>query len=915
MKKLFLLMSLFMLGCSQSNTSTPIEADPLWAQGELDNGLKYHIRSVDDAPVSLRLFFHIGSFEETEQQLGYAHFVEHMAFNGSKHFTANDVITLFEKSGATFGADINAHTDYHETVYKLDLPDKTDLDTALLWFRDIADGLTFPADEVEKEKGVILGEFRRHRPENKSLAEKVYEKMIAGSGYEHRDPIGTKEIVETATSDSLNAFYQQWYQPQYAEIVLTGDITAEQARAMIAEKFKDWQATHDEPLPEKPKLKLKTQDFVDVVSEFESPSLSINIHRGDGVTNTRSSLIEYWLDDIAQQLIAQRLNNAFTDAAIPAQSIYSETYYSHGERYSVTGTSFPAADRAAAQGLFIGELASLRDHGVFQSEADAILSYYHELLKHVAFDWSKLTAVDFAEERSIFLSVSQLNQSEDDYRQSLKQLLNEASLKRLNQQIHSLLSAEKSFELGLDESESMVELQNSLPDLKEKFALAGVMPLAMAVKESGLKEPENMGVIVSRNDETDNFVIWKLSNGIEVWFQQDQTAGDTANVFLTSIGGKAALEPDLFAAAELAIPVVTRSGIANYSGAQFDSYLRTNNISVHPFIGFTRHGIEIVTPKDKIGEALKVLYNIHTDIKVEPKQIETVKKEFYQDLDRYYNSPVGQWNRQINANTYQPQSRHHALTNPDLALVTDKQIQDVHTQLFGKLRNNKLVIIADLEPSQLIHVLRTYAAAISFEPADIPSFNVAYIESPQSRIQMAVNNEKSTNYLLRVTNRSATPGSARLAFVDDLIQRLLVKRLDSYVREELGLDYAPTAFSASQDSEPSTDWFIEAQVAPSDVVKIETAIDKVVHTLGDNITQEELNIVAKQLAIALRGLENEIADRGWFYSRYLIHGYGIDILQNVEASSYSITLDEVKQRLNEAFGQDAMFVKYVLSPE
>ncbi|WP_234425360.1 M16 family metallopeptidase [Vibrio coralliilyticus] len=201
-------------GCSSFPNDPPIEADKGWIEGALDNGLKYHIYPVSGAPVSVRLFVRVGSLQETDQQRGYAHFLEHMAFNGSRHFSSNEMVSLFEQAGLTFGADINAYTAYYETVYQLDLPDNTQLNNALLWMRDIGDGLTIAPAEVEKEKGVIQGEIRRTRPENKSLADKYYDYLLKGTALEDLDPVGDSLSVQSATPESITAFYQKWYHPE-----------------------------------------------------------------------------------------------------------------------------------------------------------------------------------------------------------------------------------------------------------------------------------------------------------------------------------------------------------------------------------------------------------------------------------------------------------------------------------------------------------------------------------------------------------------------------------------------------------------------------------------------------------------------------------------------------------------------------
>ena len=228
---------LSVVGCSSTSNITEqlIQPDPAWTSGQLENGLTYHIYPDHEASVSVRLVVHAGSIQETPQQEGYARFVEHMAFNGSKNFSQNDVIRLFEDAGSSFGADLNAYTSYEETEYELDLPDNLQLESALIWMRDIGDGLDLASSEVEKEKGVILGEFRMARLDDKSFGEIFYDHFIEGGPYDSHDSLGTKASVVDATSQGLGDFYQTWYQPQIAELVISGDVDLKTVIPLIEE--------------------------------------------------------------------------------------------------------------------------------------------------------------------------------------------------------------------------------------------------------------------------------------------------------------------------------------------------------------------------------------------------------------------------------------------------------------------------------------------------------------------------------------------------------------------------------------------------------------------------------------------------------------------------------------------------------
>lgn len=915
MRIIFFALALLLVGCSQPKVEVPIQQDPQWTSGQLENGVRFHLYPMDDESVSIRMFVHAGSAQETDQQKGYAHFLEHMAFNGSKNFSTNDIVKLFEKTGLTFGADMNAYTSYYETVYELDLPDNKEIETAVMWMRDIADGLSLSPNEVEKEKGVIQGEIRRSSPEHKSLEGKYYDFLVKGTQLDNIDPVGNQQSVDGATPESIRAFYQTWYQPQSTEIILTGDIDPQQAKALLDKYFGSWQQTSSAKLQNKQHTEIVLRDFTAEVGEFDAPSMSLLVERGPASIRHRGQLHEQWLDEVALQLVWNRLDAKFTEQAAPLQSLYSSPYYLNERRYALLSVSFSAPDREQAQALFSQTIASLRDHGVSAQEVERVMASFNQLATNVDHNWQQQSPVDFASQMVNVISLGESTQSKQDYKQSLDEFIQLASIEQINKTLKDLLSQDFAIVLGADDTAAIPALEKQLPELRKQVKQPGVKPLALATSVSELAQPQSSGTVANKQITDTGFTVWTLSNGVEVWFEQDSNAGDNVQFIYASEGGTAALDPSLYAASELAVAAISRSGVGEFTGSQFDAYLGRNTIEVYPFIGFSHHGIEIASPRAKLADAFNVMFNIVTNAKVDKRQVETVARERLEELKSYLETPVGQWNKSINGNSYLPDSRHRMITAPQLAMVTDVEVQKVYEQLYDFNRNNKLVVIGDIQAEELEPLLTHFIGSIPLQEAPQSSYVAGYQLQPKPRIDLPLNNEQNSFYLLRATNPNTVASSVRTAFIDDMIQRQLSKQLTSYVREELSLDYAPDAYSVSQDREPSTDWFIEAQVAPKDIEKIDQAVDKVIHDMVQGISQQDLELVAKQLSVALQPLDNDPVQRLWFYTRYLIHGYGIEALTDVDAMTKSITKQEFEQRVSQAFGEESVKTKYTLTPK
>ena len=914
---------LTLVGCSSTSniTETLIQPDPAWTSDQLENGLTYHVYPDHEESVSVRLVVHAGSFQETDQQEGYAHFLEHMAFNGSKNFSQNDVIRLFEDAGASFGADINAYTSYQETVYQLDLPDNVQLQSALTWMRDIGDGLDLSSSEVEKEKGVILGEFRYARLDDKPFAEQFFDHFIEGGQYEGQDALGTKESVLNVTSQGLNSFYQTWYQPQIVEVIVSGDVDTKIAIPLIEEKFSDWQRGKT-PKPEKQRItSFNDGDYVEY-AEGETPSISLMINRGSSEIETREQQHQLWLDETAQQLIRQRLNTKFNDAALATQWVVAEHYSMEYQRYSSISVGYPVGARDVTQQELIATLASLRDYGVSENEIISEQHYYQDLLDNVEIDWDNMDSVQHANQKAMALVNEQVVQSQRDYEASLEEFVANLDLDVINANIKALLSSDYFVVVGMNESEDKVAITQAIESLKATYSEKGAKPL-FSVTSSAFAVPSSQGDIeLVEQMYVDPYVQkWTLSNGIDMWYLRDSLAGGDIGIYYTSLGGKAALDPSLYPATELALAAVGRSGVGSFTGTELDAHLDREDIQVYPFIDSTRHGVEFKLNNSGLAETFAALNAIVTSVKVSPEQLEAVKQEFIQNRDSYLASPTGQFAYAMNQNTYQADSDHVLLDSKSVETVSVEEIKSVHQQLFGQFRDNQLVIVGDIDPSELKPLVRQYLASIPLEKADVPDFNVAYKHPSKARIDLAVNTTNSTEYMLRViAEPSAHTGmvrgqTAKDVFMEDMLQRVLATRLDAYIREDLSLDYSPYAYYASQDGETSHDWFIGAMIDPKNADQIEVAIDKVVADLLKGVSQDEVRVAGKQLEADFTPLDTIVVDQAWFVSRYLLHDYGVEALFNVKATVNSISREDMNQLVQRIFGENSRKVKNIMRPK
>ena len=219
-----------------------IPVDPDVRIGKLDNGLTYYIRH-NNWPENRAEFYiaqKVGSIQENDDQRGLAHFLEHMAFNGSKHFKGNELIRWCESVGINFGGDLNAYTSIDETVYNIsNVPTTREgiVDSCLLILYDWADGLLLEQEEIDKERGVIHEEWRLRTSPMMRMLERDLPKLYPGSKYGHRMPIGLMEIIDNFERPFLQSYYEKWYRPDNQGIIVVGDVDVDQIEKKIKDLF------------------------------------------------------------------------------------------------------------------------------------------------------------------------------------------------------------------------------------------------------------------------------------------------------------------------------------------------------------------------------------------------------------------------------------------------------------------------------------------------------------------------------------------------------------------------------------------------------------------------------------------------------------------------------------------------------
>ncbi len=319
------------------NLAQTLPIGPQVVVGQLDNGLTYYIQknSRPEKRLELRLVVKAGSILEDDDQLGLAHFTEHMAFNGSTHFKKHELVSYLQSIGLKFGADLNAYTGFDETVYILPLPtdQREAIEKGFLVLQDWAQGVSFHAPDIDLERAIVLEELRLGKGAQDRMNQVLYPRVFEGSLYAKRLPIGTESSLKEFSHDAIRRFYKDWYRPNLMAVVVVGDIEPQDAKALVETYFGPLKNPDNARPRVYAKLPVRSHSEAVVVTDKEATSNQVAILypvRPDPVVRTladyRQALVEHLVDDMLGMRLAELTQQArppfvegesATDKAVP----------------------------------------------------------------------------------------------------------------------------------------------------------------------------------------------------------------------------------------------------------------------------------------------------------------------------------------------------------------------------------------------------------------------------------------------------------------------------------------------------------------------------------------------------------------------------------------------------------------------
>ena len=608
---------------SQTQTLTqPMPVDPQVTMGKFPNGLRYYIRAnkKPEKRAELRLVVKAGSILEDEDQLGLAHFVEHMAFNGTKNFPKHALIEFMESLGMRFGADINAYTSFDETVYMLTVPsDKPEaMERAFQVLEDWAHNVTFDPAEIDKERGVVLEEWRSGRGAGRRNTEKLFPIMFKGSRYATRLPIGTPEIIQNAKPERLTQYYKDWYRPDLMAVVAVGDFDKATIEKLVNKHFASLPAAKDP----RPRTAFDVPDRSDtgyaITTDKETSNTSIEIdtllparepgtigvYRQKTVDRLFSAMLNARLSELAQKpdtpfVFGFTGRGSFlgkTKDVVFLNALVKEDGIERAMRLLLT-----EAERVARFGFTETELA--------RQKVNVLRNYERMALEKD----NALSAMKAAEYIRNFLVGETLPSADDEY--ALHQrFIPEITLDEINKlarvwypstvqnRLVVLTAPQKAGLTVPDEAKLAAIIKEPIPtDLKPY-----VDTVASAVL---LETPPAPGKIVNTTtNEKAGLTIWELNNGVKVVLKPTTFRADEILFRATSPGGTSLAADADYIPASTASMLMNAGGVAKFSAIDLGKMLAGKVASASPYIAELEEGLNGTSSRKDLETMFQLIY-------------------------------------------------------------------------------------------------------------------------------------------------------------------------------------------------------------------------------------------------------------------------------------------------------------------
>lgn len=801
------LTALAVLNLSAKGQVLPL--DPNVRVGKLPNGFTYYIRH-NIEPKNRVVFYlanKVGSILETDEQQGLAHFMEHMAFNGTTHFPQNALIDYLQKAGVRFGADINAYTSFDETVYQLPLPtDRPELlKTGLQIMRDWAHGALLETSEIDKERGVILEEKRLGKGANERMQSQFRPMMFNGSRYASRVPIGIDEVLTSFKPETIRAFYNDWYRPNLQALIVVGDISVEDMERNIIAKFSDLK----NPPNEKPRTKYtipltgKNQYRTVTDKEMTSTIAQVMIKSVAPELKTAADFRRAFLRNLFNQMLGaryaeflQKPNPDFLQGGANIGNFLGGLY-----AYTTVVTAKPGKGELEKGFKSLWrETVRVKKFGFTSAELERAKINYMSGVESAYKEKDKISSESYVKQYlQYFLQGNAAPGSEVEYKLVQSELPG-ISLEEVNQlaQIY-IKDTDRDILVMAPENEKA-----DMPDeqtIKSWLATVEAEGLQRYSEEANTqplltKIPLKGKIVSEKKDAALDITTLMLSNGVKVVLKPTNYMNNEVLFTGFAPGGSSLYSDADYQSAANAAAIISSFGVGNYPLTDLGRFLTGKQLGVQPGLGERTQSFSGSATLKDLPLALQLLYGYATEPRKDQQQFESIISRSKASLANRSDDPVSVFQDTAAAVLGNHNVRRTGPTIAKLEQIELERVFDIYKERFGDASGFTFVFVGSFSVDSIKPLLEQYLAALpATKKVTLPKDLGIHI--PDGKVSKTVYKGAESKAIVQLIFSGKFDYTQVNNIELDALKETLEIRLLERLREEEGGVYTPSAQASS----------------------------------------------------------------------------------------------------------------------
>ena len=795
--------------------SQKLPVDPDVTTGTFPNGLRYYIRQngLPEKRAELRLVVNVGSLMEDDDQQGLAHFVEHMAFNGTKNFPKSDIVTFMESIGMRFGPSVNAFTSFDETVYMLQIPTEKPevVDRSLLILEDWAHSLSFDPAEIDKERGVIMEEWRLRRGAAARMQDQQFPVLLKGSRYADRLPIGKTEVIQGFKHDRLKQFYADWYRPDLMAVIAVGDFDKAAMQGLIQKHFASLpRAAKPRPRPayDVPK---QPGTLYTVATDPEAPMTQVTVYSKMAFRDP--STVGAYRTQIVERLFGSMLSARFAEIAQKpnAPFVNGGTYRSLFVKAAEASTLMAIAkDGQVAPTLEVmfTETERVTKFGFTQTELDREKTTLLRGLTQALAEKNKRQSVMLANEYVRNFTQAEPFPGLQNEVELTERVLPGISLAEVNglarewmpegNRVVVVSAPQKPGVQVPDEAAMAAAIKSAASKPLTAYAdTTSAKPLFSAAPKAGAVTKTNVRADVGITE-------WTLSNGVKVILKPTTLKADEILFRAFSPGGTSLVADDELISAEPAAALISSSGLGSFSRIELGKMLAGKIANAGPYIGPLDEGLNGSASANDLETMFQLIYMTFTEPRADKDVFEVMKNQTKMMLGNMRSNPNFLFQEALNEALTQNHPRERTPTPEMLDKMDLDKALVFYKDRFSDASDFTFVFVGTFDPATLRPLVERYVASLP-STGRKETFKDRNVRTPSTVVEKRVEKGLEPQSHSRVVFTGPFQYNQEQRIVIRAAASILQTRLREILREDLGGTYNVSA-SAGYEKVPTQEY-------------------------------------------------------------------------------------------------------------